>query len=300
MKVDIVTLHYKNQSLVDQCLTAIKRMQLDNLELKVIVVNNNPQENLTKLKNKYPDFEFLEAGENLGFAEGNNLGLKQALDSGAKYFLLLNNDALVGKDLLVNLIKSMELNKQIGIVSPKIYFAPGYEFHHDRYQEKERGKVIWYAGGKMDWQNLLVSHRGVDEVDHAQYEECEETDFATGCAMLIKREVFEKIGLLDGKYFLYLEDLDFCQRAKNAGFKVFYNPFAIVWHLNAGSSEVGGGLHDYYITRNRLLFGLRYAPLRTKFSLVKESLRLLFYGRSWQRKGVADFYLGKLGRGSYR
>ncbi|GAG55887.1 unnamed protein product, partial [marine sediment metagenome] len=160
--------------------------------------------------------------------------------------------------------------------------------------------VIWYAGSRMDWENVLASHRGVDEVDIGRYQRMEETDFATGCCMLVKREVFEKIGLFDKKYFLYWEDNDFSQRAKKAGFKVYFAPEAVIWHKNAGSSKSGSFLHDYYLTRNRLLFAFKYASLRAKIALIKESIIKLFKGRKWEKKGIIDFYLGRFGKGGWK
>ena len=99
---------------------------------------------------------------------------------------------------------------------------------------------------------------------------------------------------------MYLEDVEFCQRAKEAGFKVIYTPKARLWHLNAGSSEVGGPLHDYYLTRNRMLFGMQYAPWWTRFALIRESIKLLFAGRKWQKAGIRDFYLRRFGYGEIR
>lgn len=297
--IGIVVLHYKDRRATAKCLESIVNLQKDGLEMKVIVVNNDPRESLGDLEEKFPGYFFVTSSKNLGFSAGNNLGIKKALEEGSDWVFLINNDAFVDKCLLVQLIKQIRQNSQIGIVGPKIYFAPGYEYHSDRYKDSERGKIIWYAGGINDWQNVLSSHRGVDEVDKGQYSRAEETDFVSGCAMMVKKEVFEKIGFLDEKYFLYLEDNDFCQRAKRAGFKVVYSPGGCVWHANAGSSKVGGMLQDYFITRNRLLFGLRYAPLRSKLALFRESAKILFNGRPWQKIGVKDFYLRKFNKGSW-
>lgn len=300
IKITIVILHFNNLKATDDCLSSVKKITVKDFKLETIVVNNNPGQKIDSLKKKYHDVDFLKTKENIGFTGGNNLGIKKALKNGADFVFLLNNDTLLSENLLTELLKIAKDDKQVGILAPKIYFAPGHEFHHDRYQEKERGKVFWYAGGLFDWQNIIASHRGVDEVDHEQYDKIISTDFASGCGMLIRKEVFEKVGFFDERYFLYLEDVDLCQRAKLAGFKILYIPRAVLWHLNAGSSAVGGSLHDYYLTRNRLLFGFSYALLRTKIALVKESLRLLFSGRSWQKRGVCDFYFRKFGQGSFK
>jgi len=301
-KVAVVVLHYKEKDLTIKCLKSIDNLRKDFSLTKILVDNDSP-EPIGGVEKKFKNIVVLKNSQNLGFAEGNNVGIRYALKNGADWVLILNNDTTMAPDLLIQLIKQGNLINQSGILGPKIYFAPGFEYHKNRYKSAQRGKVFWYAGGIIDWNNVYCSHRGVDEVDRGQYDPPaggEETDFVSGCAMLVKKEVFEKIGLFDPRYFLYLEDVDFCQRAKKAGFKIVYVPQGKVWHYNASSSEVGGGLHDYFITRNRLLFGMKYAPLRTKIALLKESFRIFFKGRHWQKIGVRDFYLKKFGKGSWK
>ena len=160
---------------------------------------------------------------------------------------------------------------------------------------------MWYAGGIFDKQNVLASHRGVDEVDLGQFDLQIETDFATGCAMLISRKVLEKVGLFDENYFLYLEDLDLSERIKKAGYKIIFEPSSVIWHYNAGSTEGSGSrIHDYFITRNRLYFGFKYSSLRAKLALGRESIKILTAGRQWQKKGVLDFFLGRMNKGSFK
>ena len=235
----------------------------------------------------------------MGFAKGHNLAIEFAIKHGADFVLILNNDVILEKNCLKELINS--LKDDVAIVSPKIYFAKGCEFHKDRYKDSELGKVIWYAGGEMDWGNVLASHRGVDEVDNGQFEKEVEIDFASGCCMLVSAKALEKVGLFDQRYFLYYEDNDFSQRIKKANYRIIYQPKAFLWHKNADSAGGSGSdLQDYYITRNRLLFGMEYAPLRSKIALIKESFKLLINGRKWQKRGVLDFYLRRFGKGSYR
>ena len=302
-KVFAVILHYKSRDLTYQCVLSLQGINKEDFCLKIVLVDNCSSQPVDKFKKEFKDLVVLKNSQKLGFAEGNNVGIRYALKNGARWVLILNNDTTVDKNLLVQLIKQASLINQSGILGPKIYFAPGFEYHKNRYKPAQRGKVFWYAGGIIDWRNIYCSHRGVDEVDEGQYDPPaggEETDFVSGCAMLVKKEAFEKIGLFDRRYFLYLEDVDFCQRAKKAGFKIVYVPDGKVWHYNASSSQVGGALHDYFITRNRLLFGMKYAPARTKIALLKESFKLLFKGRPWQKIGVRDFYLKKFGKGSWK
>lgn len=293
-KIFVVVLHYKGRELTMACLESLKKTNQRGLKVRVLVIDNGSSEPLKWQSNAF--IEVIKAGANLGYVGGNNLGIKKALAEGADWVLVLNNDTFLPKDFFQGLVRD-DLKGEI--IAPKIYFAPGKEYHYQRYQEEDRGKVIWYAGGVIDWHNVYGSHRGVDGVDNGQYDQQEETDFASGCAMLVKRQVWEKIGLFDKKYFLYLEDMEFCCRARRAGFKIVFNPRFYLWHLNASSSSVGSVLQDYFITRNRLLFGWCYASIRTKLALMKESWKILFTGRKWQKKGVRDFYLRRWGKGGW-
>jgi len=301
MKIFSIVLNYKDKKNTIECLKSLLKIQTNGFVHEVLMVDNGSNDgSVGAVEKDFKDVKVIKNKKNLGFAGGNNKGIEYALEKDAGLCLIVNNDTIVEENFLVQLIKLMEENKKIGIVSPKIYFAAGFEYHKKRYKKNEQGKVIWYAGGKMDWNNMLAKHIGVDEVDRGQYDLAGETDFATGCCMLVKRRVFEKIGLLDERYFLYWEDNDFCKRAKRAGFKVYFGPKSVVWHKNAGASGVGGGLQDYYISRNRMLFGMRWAPIRTKINLIKESVVKLARGRKWERIGVRDFYLGRFGKGSHK
>ncbi len=301
MKIFIIVLNWNKKDLTLECLQSIQKInQPPKSQISLLVVDNASTDDSVKaIKKAFPKVIILENEKNLGYAEGNNRGMEYALKKKADYLLILNNDIEVDKGFLVQLIKVLEKEKKAGLASPKIYFAPGYEFHKEDYKKDEKGKVIWYAGGIIDWDNILSSHRGVDEVDKGQYDKVIETDYASGSCMLIKKEVLKEIGLFDKKFFMYWEDSDLSQRAKRAGWRVLYVPQAKVWHKVAASSAIGSSLNDYYLTRNRLLFGLRYARLRTKFALFRDSIRILLKGRIGERLGVRDFYLMRFGKGSY-
>lgn len=309
MKVSIVILNWNRKKETIECLKSLKELRITNYELEIVVIDNGSTDGSVEAIRKGIagitsttgiTGELVRNRKNLGFAGGNNVGIRYALHNGADFILILNNDTLVDKNLLVYLIKAAEKYKNAGIFSPKIYFAPGFEFHKKRYSKKDSGKVIWYAGGVINWENVLGENRGVDEVDRGQYSGVEETDFATGAAMFIRREVLQTVKLFDERYFMYLEDVDLCQRVKNYDWKVLFVPDAVLWHKVAQSSGIGSDLNDYYITRNRLLFGVRYAPLRSKIALLRESIRLLFSGRKWQKRGILDFYLGRFREGNFR
>lgn len=314
IKVSIIILTINSFKLIESLLSDVSKLDINGLDLECIIVDNGSTDGTEdKLKNfKFNNisFKYINTGSNLGFTGGNNIGIKYALKSGAKYCLLLNNDMILQKNLLIKLVSFMNNNPQVGLVSPKIYFAKGYEFYKkiltpdgvkDRYKSYELGKVIWYAGGIIDWNNIYTSHRGVDEVDCGQFDKTTQTNIASGSCVLIRREVFEKIGLLDESLFLYWEDADFSLRAKANGFKIYYYPKTYVWHkvsISAGGS--GSFSNDYFLTRNRYYFALRYANLRAKFAVIRDTVKLALVGREWQKKGATDALLGKKGTASWK
>lgn len=287
-KVAVIIVNWNGKKDTEICLSSLEKIEKHAVDFHVIVVDNgSADDSVASIRKKYPLVTVLPTGKNLGFTGGNNVGITYALAHRADFVWLLNNDTFVDSHVLD--ILSAFADPKVGICGSKIYFAAGHEFHHDRYTEKERGKVFWYAGGAVDWDNMYASHRGVDEVDHGQFDAEEETPFITGCSMMIKRSVLARIGMLDDRFYLYLEDLDFCLRAKKAGFELRYVPSSILWHVNAGSSaRPGNPLQQYYITRNRLLIGRLWAPPRTKFALLREALRFLVSGTGIQRKAVLD------------
>lgn len=297
VKTALVIVHYKGEGDTRACLQSFYGFTKD--EVLPFIVTNSPSKQFYKLlKKEFPKVNIIQSTTNLGVAKGNNVGIKEALKSGCENFILLNNDTIVSPDLFKQLSECVQDDKHIGIVSPKIYFEKGFEYQKNRYTENQLGTVLWYAGGLIDWENIYAHHRGVDEVDHGQYERAIDTDFATGCCMLITRDVIEEIGFLDERYFLYFEDVDYCMRARQNGFRVIYYPKTCLWHKNASSSGSPGSLlHRYYQTRNRLYFGFHYSSLRTKKSLVYESLGQLIKG-GIERKAIIDYYFGRMGKGT--
>lgn len=218
---------------------------------------------------KYPMKVTIQSLPNKGYAFGINQGVKYFLKKGVSKFCAINNDIFFDKNFSVEAEKGFA---KASIFGGKIYYAPGYEYHQ-KYKKEEIGKVLWYAGGVNDWKNVFTYHRGVDEVDKGQYDNFEETDFITGCMLFFNKKVIDKVGFWDEGYFLYFEDSDFCERAKKAGFKLYYNPKVTIYHKNAQSTGgSGSSLHQKYQRRNRLIFGLKYAPLKTKIHLIKNFL----------------------------
>ncbi|ADZ08977.1 glycosyl transferase family 2 [Methanobacterium lacus] len=201
-------------------------------------VDKNPNKQLTLIINHKND----------GFAEGNNIGMKYALENlESKYVLLLNNDTVVDKYFLDSLVKEGENNKKIGFLGSKIYYY-------------DKPETIWCVGGKIDWKFARGLHIGNQEHDHGQYQIKNHFDYISGAALLIKKELLEDVGLLDEKYFLYFEETDLELRAALKGYENIYIPKSKIWHK---VSRSGGGISNevglYYITRNRWIFMKKWA-----------------------------------------
>ncbi|OGK26724.1 hypothetical protein A2954_07090 [Candidatus Roizmanbacteria bacterium RIFCSPLOWO2_01_FULL_37_12] len=206
---------------------------------------------------------------NKGYAHGVNVGLKKAIDEGFHFFCIINNDTYFKQDFIKNSLISL-INHPLSIIGGKIYYAPGYEYHKGRYKKSNLGKVIWYAGGFVDWKHAFTPHIGVDKVDNGQFNIFKEVNFINGALMLFNKSVIDKVGFWDEGYFLYFEDADFCIRAKKVGIKLFYDPSIVIWHkISQSTGGSGSSLHQKYQNKNRLKFGLKYAPLRTKLHLIK-------------------------------
>jgi GT2 family glycosyltransferase len=204
----------------------------------------NIEQNLSSIKRLF----LIKNKINQGFAEGNNIGIRFALENiNPSYILLLNNDTVVDKNFLTALIQEGEKNDKIGLLGPKIYYY-------------DNPNVLWCIGGKIDWKFARGLHVGTNEDDHEQYENEMNFDYISGSALLIKTEVLKDVGLLDKRFFLYFEETDLALRASLKGYENLYVPNAMIWHK---VSKSGGGIKNeigiYYITRNRWLFMKKWA-----------------------------------------
>ena len=265
--IGIITVNYNQYQLTREFLESLATIKNAN-ELMVYVADVSTKKEGFKI-GKYPMKVIIKSLPNHGYAFGINEGTKYFIKNGLDKFCAINNDVFFDKSFAIEAEKGF---KKADIFGGKIYYAPGYEYHK-KYQKKDIGKILWYAGGINDWNNVYTTHRGVDEVDQKQYEKFEETDFITGCMLFFNKKIIDKVGFWNEKYFLYFEDSDFCERAKKVGFKLFFNPKIIIWHKNAQSTGGAGSLlHQKYQKKNRLIFGLKYAPFRTKIHLIKNYL----------------------------
>lgn len=303
-KITAIILNWQQPDLTIKTVDSCLKSKSSIFKLNILIVDNgSTDDSLTQFKKKYKsnsDIEIISSKENLGFASGNNFGINHVLRQNPDYILIANNDLQFSPDFLIKLYSKIKKNPK-SIVIPKIYFAPGFEYHQHRYQKKDQGKVIWAMGGEIDWQNIYGSNIYIDKVDLGLFDESKiKPDFASGCCFLVSQNFFKDVGLFDSRYFLYLEDVELSLRAKNKGYNITPEFDSKIWHYNSGSTKAGSVIHDYYLTRNRLLFAFSYASLKTQFAIFRESITMLFSGRPWQKRGVIDYYLRRFGQGSFK
>jgi GT2 family glycosyltransferase len=183
--------------------------------------------------------------KNYGFAKGANIGMRYGLATGTEGMLLLNNDMVVDKEFLSELVKIADNNSRIGVATPKVYY----------YSEQDR---IQFCAARIDLWTGRMFVEGINKLDVGQHEQVKEVDYGHGGCSLIRREVLETVGLLDAGYFLYWEDMDYWFRARSKGYKIIYTPGARVWH-KGGATSLKTGLHPYYSTKGRFRFIAKHA-----------------------------------------
>lgn len=284
--ISIIIVHYNTEEFTKQCLASLEKIDQKN-KINVVLVDNASTKPFS-YQSKLLDLHIIRSETNTGFTGGNNIGIKYAFDHhNPDYILLLNSDTVVAPDFINHLVDFAQAQQKVGTVSPKMYFEKGYEFHKHSYTDEEKGKVIWFAGGSIDWKNMYTFHRGVDEVDRGQFDlepvkrssdqmpyfGYQTMDFASGCCILFPTKILKEVGLFDESYFAYWEDVDLSVRISKAGYSHYFCPDAVIWHKNAGSS--GGPASKFQLKlqkQNRLKFAMKYASVRAKLALLKSYL----------------------------
>lgn len=234
-ELSIITVNYNG--LEDTC--ALIDSITFNEDMEVIVIDNGSTENEANiLQERYPNIIVIRSNKNLGFAGGNNLGIKAAK---GKYLYLINNDTIFKDFNPQALIQRLESSPKIGMVCPKIRFAWG-------------NNPIQFAG-YTPLSHITVRNRstGFGEEDNGQYDTPHQTPYAHGAAMILKREIIDKVGLMPECYFLYYEELDWSMMITHAGYEIWYEPTSTIYHKESQSTGQNSPLRTYYITRNRLL-----------------------------------------------
>lgn len=245
--VSVITLNYNQISVTCEFLESLKKVSYDPLE--VIVVDNASREDPTEaITNAYPEVRLIRSDRNLGFAGGNNRGIEACHGD---YVFIVNNDTEVTENIIEKLLEPFQKDPLVGVVSPKIYY-----FHHPN--------VIQYAGFRrvnpFTGRNSAVGNK---EEDRGQYDQPGYTPYAHGAAMMVSREVIRKVGMLPDIFFLYYEELDWSVQIVSAGYKIFYQPEAGLYHKESVTTGKESTIKTYYQNRNRILFMRRNAtPLQ--------------------------------------
>lgn len=273
IQISIITINYNG--LANTC-ALIETIPFNDYSLEVIVVDNaSSEDEATLIEQRYPQVKVIRSKENLGFAGGNNLGIKAAL---GRYLFFINNDTILKPQTsdLKHLIERLESDTKIGMVCPKIRFAWD-------------SCPIQFAGytplSRITLRNKAI---GYGEEDLGQYDNAHSTPYAHGAAMMVKREAIERAGLMPECYFLYYEELDWSMMIRRAGYEIWYEPTCTIYHKESQSTGQDSALRTYFITRNRLLFAKRNQQGAAKFltyiyliALVasKDILKQTFRGR---------------------
>lgn len=292
-RVGIVILNWRRPKDTLACLGSLARLDYPSFEI-VVVDNGSGDGSPALIRERFPHVGMIENGCNLGFAAACNVGIGEVLRHGVDYVLLLNEDTEVAPDLVDILVRVAEADPTIGILGPKIYY----------YDQTDR---IWSAGGQVG-RFGIPQHRCVDEVDQSAPDWVRDVDYVTGCAMLVRRQVIDLVGMLDERFFAYYEETEWCARARRAGFRVVYVPDARMWHKIKMADRTASHSYLYLMARNRLLY-LRCRGAHPGTILVASADVLRTAASWWLRpkhramrpfagtlvRGVLDFVAGRFG-----
>lgn len=279
--VAIIVLHFGNAQETFFCLKSLQYIS-SKIKHKIFVVDNGTKNITIKdLQQINPKIELISNKENLGFSEGNNSAIRKGLKENFSHYLLLNNDTMIKKDILKKLLPVFS-KKSVGIVGCSIVY------------EKDQ-KRIWFNGGYINKLFAFTKHRDINKDITILSGKIKETDFITGAAMMIKKEVFERIGLLPIEYFLYWEDVDFCYAAKQNNFLIKIVEEPLVMHKVSSSAGIKGTnvlspLRAFYYARNPFIFIKKFhRPLF--LGILGQIAGFVFYITKVQNKEAAYMYI---------
>lgn len=237
--VTIVILNWNNAADTLDCLASV--YELDYPNYRVLVVDNgSTDDSVAQLRARYPQLDMLETGANLGYAEGNNIGIRRAMELGSCFVLILNNDVIVEPTALSLLVDAIESDATCVMATPVIL------------DWKARNE-IWTLGAHLNTRDFRTErlHSG-ELIGGLVSRQPFEVDVAPGSALLVRLDSLEQVGTMDGAFFLYFEEAEWCMRVRWAGFRILAVPAAVVWHKVSASLGSDSPLIDYYMVRNRL------------------------------------------------
>jgi GT2 family glycosyltransferase len=233
-----------------RCLESLRQVARSDLGI-ICVDNGSIDGSVEAVRDRFPEVALIEAGTNLGYAGGNNMGIRHALARGARWIVLVNNDATVAGDVIDGFERAIAQRPRAGILAGKVYLA-------------DRPDTIWFAGQRV---SLVLGYSGRPDgygrKDAVRYGEVVDTGRAVGALMAISREAFEAVGLLDEGLFAYVEDVDLALRVRRAAFEVVLAPDARAWHrVSASTGGEAASTHTlYYGVRNTIIVLERHRPL---------------------------------------
>lgn len=270
--VTAIVLNWNNAADTLACLASLA--QQDYPHRVLVVDNGSADDSVARIAAAYPAVEILQTGANLGYAGGNNAGIRKALEDGAEYLFVLNNDVTLAPDCLVALVEAAEGQPRVGVVGGLVY-------------DLEAPQRIQSAGMHLK-ANGDSDHRGEGQQEAGQFAGAEEVDAVKGCAMLVSREAIAAAGVLDERYFMYLEEVDWCQRIRRAGYAVLFAPAAHIWHPGTPVGDDRYVRATYYMTRNAyLILRTRRASWTTYIRRVARDLMWVAnwtLNRKWRHK----------------
>ena len=236
--VSVVVLNWNGWQDTAVCLDSIEGQSYSNLSI-IVVDNGSNDGSSLRIRASHPSAEIVELASNVGYAGGNNSGIKYAVAKNPDYVMLLNNDTQVGPAALEHLVRAAESDPGAALLGPTVL-------------DLEDPTRIQSAGTRLDY--LWRSHqRNLGQLYHASVQTAESVDSVIGAALLVRASVLDELGMLDSDYFVYREDVDWCLRAKRLGYRVLYVPEALVWHKSHLHSSRDQTQITYYMTRNSLL-----------------------------------------------
>jgi GT2 family glycosyltransferase len=254
-RVSIITVNYNQVALTCALIESLQKVSYPDVEI-IVVDNGSPEDATRIITGNHPNVRFVRSEKNLGFAGGNNLGVEV---STGKYLLFLNNDTEVDRGFLEPLVHVFETHPAAGVASPKILYY-------------DSDSIIQYAGStRVNPFTGRNKRLGFMEKDQGQHDRLKITDLAHGAAMMVPRSVIEKVGMMPEFFFLYYEEIDWCESIKKAGYQIYFVPASKVYHKESMSVGKHSALKTYYMTRNRLLF------MRRNTAGVKKIFWVLFY-----------------------
>ena len=265
----LILVNWNGREVTLACLASLR--QVPSPPFSVLVVDNGSADgSVEAIRSLHPEVHLLSLPENRLFAGGTNTGIRYALDHGATLVVLLNNDTVVDPGFLAPLLAPLRQDRTCGAVAPKMLY-------HDR------PTMLWFAGGAVSFWTGTMKHIGIREEDRGQHDAALPIDYASGCCIATRRDVLERVGMLDEAYSMYTEDADWSLRVRRAGYRILYEPTSRIWHkvsVSAGGNMSWFKLRHKYAGNMRFFFRYATWPQRLVFpwlSILVNALRAIRY-----------------------